>query len=177
MLNDVFEAAVDAVISGDAEELRRLLNEHPELAKQRSTREHRGTLLHYLVANGVEDERQRIAENALEIAKILIHHGADLNTTFLDGKSGTTPLVSLVTSVHPHTAGVATDLVELFVRRGARVNGLHDDGEPLGLALRFGYPESAEALIAAGASVEAVRPFPTGNERVDSFLRDHGRVT
>ena len=38
--------------------LARLLAEHPDLARQRSTRDHRATLLHYVSANGVEDFRR-----------------------------------------------------------------------------------------------------------------------
>ena len=49
-----FEAAAHAVVAGDATTLRRLLREHPGLIRERSTREHRATLLHYVTANGVE---------------------------------------------------------------------------------------------------------------------------
>src|SRR5262249_17831217 len=50
-----FEAAADAIINGDAQTVRTLLAEHPGLVQERSTREHRSTLLHYVAANGVED--------------------------------------------------------------------------------------------------------------------------
>src|SRR5439155_23269978 len=50
-----FEAAVDAIVSGDSARLEKLLRENPELVRERSTREHRSTLLHYVSANGVED--------------------------------------------------------------------------------------------------------------------------
>ena len=50
-----FESAVDAIVGGDAAALERLLRENPELARSRSTREHRSTLLHYVSANGVQD--------------------------------------------------------------------------------------------------------------------------
>src|SRR5262249_45224742 len=49
-----FEAAVDAIVSGDRPTLETLLAENPELVRTRSTREHRSTLLHYVSANGVE---------------------------------------------------------------------------------------------------------------------------
>jgi DNA-binding GntR family transcriptional regulator len=54
-----FEAAVDAIVAGDAATLRNLLHAHPELVRARSTREHRSTVLHYVSANGVEDFRQK----------------------------------------------------------------------------------------------------------------------
>src|SRR5207302_4588311 len=40
-----FEAAVDAIVAGDAATLATLLREDPELARARSTRDHRSTLL------------------------------------------------------------------------------------------------------------------------------------
>src|SRR5262249_35286063 len=53
------EAAVDSIVNGDLARLEELLSENPELARARSTREHRSTLLHYVSANGVEDFRQK----------------------------------------------------------------------------------------------------------------------
>jgi hypothetical protein len=50
-LVSAFEAAADAIVSGDEQTLRRLLASHPGLARERSTREHRSTLLHYVSAN------------------------------------------------------------------------------------------------------------------------------
>ena len=81
---DPFERAADAVIDGDSTTLAALLREHPELVRARSTRVtegdppvHGATLLHYLAANGVEDDRQRSPGNAPEIAKLLLEAGAD----------------------------------------------------------------------------------------------------
>ena len=92
-----FEAAADAIISGDMATLERLLRENPGLVRARSTREHRATLLHYVSANGVEDFRQKTPKNAVEIAKTLLQaiqrlvdgldicgdrHGSDLKSLF-----------------------------------------------------------------------------------------------
>ncbi len=166
-MNAMFEAAVEAIIAGELTKLSELLAANPDLAKARSARNHRATLLHYVSANGVEDERQRTPTNAVEIAKTLLATGSDIDATFLDGKSGTTPLVSLVTSVHPHNAGVAADLVRVFVEAGAKVEGLNGDGEPLCLAIEFGYAESAEALIEAGASIEQLPNFRAGSQAAE----------
>lgn len=148
-----FEKAVDAVISGDTETLQSLLKKEPDLIRMRSSRAHRAMLIHYVAANGVEDERQRTPTNAVDVANVLIDAGAEIDATFLDGRSGTTPLVSLVTSFHPHKSGVAAELVSVFVNAGARVDGLKEDGEPLRLALSFEYPESVQALLKCGAKV------------------------
>src|ERR1700686_2193617 len=54
-----FEQAADAIASGDMDTLRRLLDERPELIRQRSSRDHRSTLLHNVSANGIEYYRKR----------------------------------------------------------------------------------------------------------------------
>ena len=148
-----FEEAVDAVISGDIETLKSLLRREPSLIRMRSSRAHGAMLIHYVAANGVEDERQRTSANAVDVANVLIDAGAEIDATFLDGGSGTTPLVSLVTSFHPHKSGVAAELVRVFVKAGARVDGIKGDGEPLRLALGFEYPESVQALLNCGAKI------------------------
>ena len=55
-----FERAADAVVEGDLEGLRALLLAEPDLARARSPRSHRATLLHYVAANGVEPGRQKV---------------------------------------------------------------------------------------------------------------------
>ena len=151
-----FDLARDAVVSGDITALKEILAQHPSLITMRSSCEHGAMLINYVPANGVEDEFQKSPANIVEIANILIDSGADIDATFLDGGPGTTPLVSLVTSIHPHRAGVAVDLVETFAAAGAKVDGLDGDGQPLGLALEFGYMESARALVQCGAKVESL---------------------
>ncbi len=151
-----FEKAVDAVVSGDTETLESLLSREPDLIRMRSSRAHGAMLIHYVAANGVEDERQSTPANAVDVANVLIDAGAEIDATFLDGGSGTTPLVSLVTSFHPHKSGVAAELVRIFVNAGARVDGINGDGEPLRLALGFEYPESVQALLECGAKVANV---------------------
>ncbi len=74
-----FEAAVEAVISGDVAALRSMLRENPELARARSIRRHQATLLHYVGANGVEGGRQKTPGNAVEVAKILLDAGAEVD--------------------------------------------------------------------------------------------------
>src|SRR5436190_2610352 len=75
----LFESAVDAIVTGDTETLERLLRENPELIRARSSREHGATLLHYVAANGVEDYRQKTPQNAVEVAKILLNAGAEVD--------------------------------------------------------------------------------------------------
>ena len=171
-----FEEAVNAVISGDIGALKSLLGREPDLIHMRSSRAHRAMLIHYVAANGVEDERQRTPVNAVDIANVLIDAGAEIDATFLDGGSGTTPLVSLVTSFHPHKSGVAAELVSTFVKAGARVDGIKGDGEPLRLALGFEYPESVQALLNCGARIMNVEiAAGLGElELVEKFVDEEG---
>ncbi len=153
-----FENAVRAIIRGDIPALRRLLDQRPELATARSPRERRSVLPHYLAANGVEDEHQITPPNAVEVARLLFAAGADavVNATSgaYGGGGGSTPLVALVTSSHPHDAGVQAELVQVFCDAGAQVDGIDDDGLPLASAIGFRYPAAAVALVDCGARVD-----------------------
>jgi ankyrin repeat protein len=142
-----FEAAVEAVISGDAAQLRTLLAENTGLVRERSKKAHGATLLHYVAANGVEDERQKTPENAVEIAKILLEAGADPNATAAMYDHQATTLEMLVSSCHPAQAGVQVALVDTLIDFGAAPSELIT-------ALAFGYADAAEALVRRGAPVD-----------------------
>ena len=77
----LFEAAAEMVICGDLPSLAAALARYPSLIHATSLRPHGATLLHYSAANGVEDERQKVPPNAVEIADLLISRGADINAT------------------------------------------------------------------------------------------------
>jgi hypothetical protein len=161
----VFEAAVDAVIEGDAAKLAVLLREHPELVRARSTRvtffdppTHRATLLHYVAANGVEGHHQKTPPNAVDIARMLLDAGAEVDAfAGLYGGEHTT-MSLLVSSCHPARAGVQVALVETFLDYGAAIEGC-GRGEwvsPLQSALAFGYTDVAETLVRRGARVDTL---------------------
>jgi len=118
----LFESAVDAIVSGDAETLRRLLREHPALVRERSTRAHRATLLHYVSANGVEDFRQKTPKNIVEIARMLLDAGADVNAGSNSYGTDDTTMLLTATSVHPEVAGVQIPLLDLLLERGAKID-------------------------------------------------------
>lgn len=153
-----FEAAVDAVVTGDLSTLEALVRRHPDLIRARSTRTHRATLLHYVAANGVESWRQQTPPNAVAIARFLLEAGADVDAlanTYGGGKDQTT-MNLLVSSAHPAGAGLQAALVETLLDFGAAINGLEDDESPLMTALAFGYRGAAEALAGRGARVDNV---------------------
>lgn len=141
-----FEQAVEAVVAGDAEALRRMLRLHPELARARSTRRHHATLLHYVAANGVEDHRQRTPPNAVEIATILLDAGAEPDALADMYDQRCTTLSMLLSSAHPHAAGLQLPLAELLLARGAAFEGPGRWGSSLMTALLFGYADTARAI-------------------------------
>lgn len=153
-----FEAAVDAVVSGDLAMLEALVRKLPDLVRARSNRLHRATLLHYVAANGVEDFRQLTPPNAAAIARFLLESGAEVDAlanTYGGGKAQTT-MNLLVSSAHPAGAGLQSALVEVLLDFGAAINGLEDNGSPLMTAVAFGYPDAAETLAKRGARVDNV---------------------
>src|SRR5882757_5882741 len=116
-----FEAAADAIICGNLKTLEELLARNPNLTQQRSTREHRATLLHYTSANGVEGYRQKTPQNIVEIAKLLLESGADVDAEADVYGGGSTTLGLAATSVHPELAGVQEALLQLLLDYGARI--------------------------------------------------------
>jgi ankyrin repeat protein len=158
-----FERAVEAVIDGDAATLSSLLQEDPALVHARSRRVtsgdppvHGATLLHYLAANGVEDERQRSPANAPEIATTLLLAGADPNALCRAYGSRCTTLSLLVSSTPPAKAGVQIPVMHVLIDHGAAVapTGEGDWTSPLLTALVFGFTDTAKALVARGAAVD-----------------------
>jgi Ankyrin repeats (3 copies) len=144
-----FEAAVDAIISGDGAALRKFLAEQPDLVRARSPREHRSTLLHYVSANGVEDFRQETPKNIVEIATMLLEAGADVNAVSDAYGGGSTTLALTATSVHPERAGVQIPLLELLLAHGAAIgNGT------VNACLHNGRGEAAESLASRGAPLD-----------------------
>jgi hypothetical protein len=151
-----FEAACDAIVAGDVEALERLLAREPALAQARSPFGHRATLLHHVMANGIEAYRQwQTPRCAPRIARLLLAAGADPNSTCrCYGRGQDTVLSLLVTSGNPAQAGVQVELVEILCHGGAKPDGIADEDSPLWAAIRFGYREAAEALARCGARVD-----------------------
>src|SRR4051794_25822333 len=151
-----FEAAVDAVVSGNIAALEKLLLEHPELVRMRSTREHRSTLLHYVSANGVEDFRQKTPKNIVEITKMLLDAGAAVDADS-DAYGGCTTLGLVATSVHPEKAGVQIALLRALLDRGANLHHPSPGGNNHSLlhaCIANGQPAAARFLADLGAPLD-----------------------
>jgi ankyrin repeat protein len=149
-----FETAVEAVVGGDIEGLRRMLTEHPALVRARSARRHRATLLHYLGANGVENVRQKTPDNAIAIAKLLLDSGAEADALASMYDNLCTTMSMLVTSTHPAEKGLQAPLAELLLDHGAKLEGPGSAWESaLMAALIFGYLDTARVLHRRGATL------------------------
>ena len=152
-----FERAVEAVVTGDADTLRTMLQESPDLVHARSARSHGATLLHYIAANGVESPRQQTPPNAVEIAKLLLDAGAEPDALADMYENKFTTMSMLVSSVHPHKAGLQIALAGTLLDHGAALEGPGSAWQcAVVTALVFGYPDTARALIERGAPVDLV---------------------
>ena len=171
-----FELAADAIVNGDLATLERLLRETRGLVRARSARDHRSTLLHYVSANGVEDFRQRTPKNIVEIAKLLVDAGADVNalSDAYGGRSTTLGLTA--TSWHPEKAGVQLSLMELLIDRGATIDGPHG-GSAVNACLHNGRGDAARFLAGRGARLDLEGAAGVGRlDIVKSFFRDDGSL-
>lgn len=154
-----FESAADAIVNGEVPELKRLLRANSELVRERSTREHRATLLHYVSANGVEGYRQKTPKNIVQIATILLDAGAEVDAACDVYGGSCTTLGLAATSVHPAKAGVMNELLQLLLDHGARMDEKGSAGNDHGLVFACvanGQPGAARFLAGKGAHVDLV---------------------
>ena len=177
-----FERAVDAIVSGDADTLQRLLGDDPNLIRARSMRTHHSTLLHYVGANGVEGWRQRTPKNAVQILEILLAAGAEIDTTADMYNGGCTPLGLVATSCHPRDAGLQQPLIDVLLAHGARIDargagGGASAGPMVNSCLANGRPEAAEYLAKRGAPLDLEGAAGVGRiDLVKSFFNAKGML-
>ena len=166
-----FEAAVEAVVSGDLPALQSMLRDEPGLARARSSRRHRATLLHYVAANGVEGERQRSPANAVEVARTLLDAGADPDARAGLYDAECTTLSLLVSSTPPAEAGVQAAVAETLLDHGASSGGADPTRRSALLtALAFGHLATAQSLARRGVPVETL-PEAAGLGRLEEVAR------
>jgi hypothetical protein len=175
-----FEQAVEAIVSGDAQTLGRLLGEDPKLTKARSQRMHNSTLLHYVGANGVEDYRQLTPQNAPEIAQILLDAGAEVDA-MSESYGGSTTLGLIATSIHPQQAGVQNELMDVFLRAGAKIDHPKAGGNEMNAVngcLANGRGQAAEYLAARGAELDLEGAAGVGKlNLVKRYFDEEGKLT
>jgi hypothetical protein len=173
-----FEAAADAIVTGDVSTLKRLLRENPGLARQRSTREHTATLLHYCSANGVEGYRQKTPKNIVEITGILLEAGAEVDAGADVYGGDCTTLGLAATSVHPEKAGVQEDLMQVLLDHGAVMDKSGIAGGRHSLirgCLANARPRAARWLAEHGAKLDLEGAAGTGRlDVVKTFFDSNG---
>jgi ankyrin repeat protein len=162
---------VEAVVSGNSGELGALLSENPDLIRARSTRRHHATLLHYVAANGVEGERQKTPVNAVEVARMLLEAGAEVDALADMYDNQCTTMSMLVSSAHPNKAGLQVALAETLLDYGAALDGPGTSWQSAVMtALTFGYRDTAEALARRGAKIDHLA-LAAGLGRLDDAAR------
>src|SRR6185369_8063556 len=175
-----FEAAADAIADGDAAALRQLLADHPGLVRERSTREHHSTLLHYVSANGIEDYRQKTPPNIVEITKLLLDAGAEVDAQSDAYGGGCTALGLVATSVHPEAAGVQIALLQALLDRGASLHHPSAGGNNHTLVtacLANGQPAAARFLADLGAPLDPESAAGVGRlDALESYFDERGAL-
>lgn len=172
-----FEAAVDAVVSGDLDTLRRLLQERPALSHARSARGHGATLLHYVSANGVEGYRQKTPPNIIAITRLLLDAGSDVNATAACYGDDDTVLGLTATSIHPQQAGVMIPLLDTLVAAGADVNYRAGGWTMVRACLANGQPEAAAWLADRGSRLDLAGAAGIGRlDAVREFVAPDGTL-
>ena len=168
-----FEAAVDAVITGDVAALERLLRKNPKLIRARSTRKHHATLLHYVGANGVEGFRQKTPKNAVKVVELLVKAGAEVDAVADMYGGGCKTLGLVMTSIHPVLAGVQIALMEVLLEQGATIDGPRAVND----CLANGRPAAAEFLARRNAALDLEGAAGVGRlDLVKSFFNKDGSL-
>jgi ankyrin repeat protein len=106
----------------------------------------------------VETYRQKTPPRAVEVARILLEAGADVDA-LADMYGGRhTTLSMLVSSSPPAAARLQIELIETLLDSGAAPEGRGAGAwaSPLMTALAFGFQEAAETLVRRGAPVDTL---------------------
>ena len=179
-MEKLFEKAVDAIVDGDITALKELLRLYPGLVTERSERDHHATLLHYTAANGVEDYRQKTPSNIVEITRLLLDAGADVNAVGdMYGGSSTVGLAS--TSIHPARAGVQEAMIDLLLQYGADpykgAKAGYTKGNLINDCLANGRGQAAAYLRQKGLPVDLEGAAGTGDlASLQSWLNEDGSL-
>ncbi|HKP73999.1 MAG TPA: ankyrin repeat domain-containing protein [Longimicrobiaceae bacterium] len=150
-----FAEALAAFDAGDAERLRALLAADPSLARARTNLDppygyfSAATLLHHAAGN--PGREQRLPANVVELARVLLDAGAEVDAETI-GPNGGTTMGLLITSKQASDRGFSGPLMDLLLERGARLD-LHRP-DALDPALANHAPRAAERMIELGAKAD-----------------------
>src|SRR6185503_10912727 len=96
---------------------------------------------------------QKTPPNIVEITRLLLLAGADVNATSEAYGARSTALGLVATSLHPQRAGVQLALLDVLLDHGAKIEqgAASDDGAAIVGCLANGQPEAAAYLARRGA--------------------------
>lgn len=152
---DIFEAAT----LGDVEKVKKYLNENPDLLNSHSADGFTALglaaffghlhIAEELIKKGSDPNiasnnsfkvtplHSACAGSNLEMASLLINHGADVNAKQMQG----------VTPIHSAAHNGQTDLVQLLADNGAHISAKMDNGQtPLSMAEKANFKETADLI-------------------------------
>lgn len=171
-----FDEAVAAMDAGDLQRLRNLITSDPALVHARTNLEPpyhyftAATLLHHVAGNPdrgrLDGTLGPLPRNSVEIARVLLDSGADVNASTL-GRNGGTTMGLLVTSKQASDAGLSGPLMDLLLKHGAKLDLKTPDA--LDGSLTNHAPRAAEKMIELGAKADVFAAAALG--RMD-LLRD-----
>jgi ankyrin repeat protein len=180
-----FDAALDALHSGDVARLSRLIDDDPTLVDARAAGEtgpycgyfHRATLLHHVAGNPLIFP---LPANVRALAELLLERGASVDAVTSPGPTqpediGWTTLGLVASSSEARRAGQQQALMALLLASGASVDA-RNGGVLMG-ALYYGEIEAARFLAERGATVDLVAAAGLGAiERASVFVANDGTL-
>jgi ankyrin repeat protein len=181
-----FHEAVAALDAGDVEGLRRLLAADPSLVQARTNLEppygyfSAATVLHHVAGNPGPNRdsstpREPLPNNVVNIARVLLDAGADVNASTI-GPNGGTTMGLVVTSLQASNLGVSGPLMQLLLDRGAKPFNLKDPAV-LDPSLINHAPRAAEKLIELGANADVLAAAALGRMvLLRACFDDRGRL-
>ncbi len=173
-----FDAALAALDAGDVDRLGALIAADPSLVHARTNLEppygyfSGATLLHHVAGNPYRDNP--LPPNIIDIARVLLDAGADVNARTL-GQNGGDTMGLLVTGKQASDMGVTGALMDLLLERGAHLDLTRDDALDASLANHS--PRAAEKMIELGAKADVLAAAALGRMNLlRNFFDSEGRL-
>src|SRR5262249_47192159 len=120
-----FGDALAALVAGDVDQLRQLIARNPDLVRARTNLEPPygyftgATLLHHVAWN--PSREAPVPKNIVQIARLLLDNGADVDAMTLGPNAGTT-MGLVLTSAMASKANASGPLIDLLRERGAKLD-------------------------------------------------------
>lgn len=158
-----FAEALAALDAGDIEKLKRLVTADPSLVHARTNLDppygyfSGATLLHHVAGNPSRDTP--LPPNIVDIARLLLDAGADVNAPTIGPNCGDT-MGLLITSKQANDMGVTAPLMDLLLERGATLDVTADHALDTPLANHA--PRAAEKMIELGAKPDLIAAAALG---------------